>query len=98
MDLLTGVTPPNRTSFVSSFRKRRQSSVFGSFTSSPSKQQLLVDENEIQNSVVASIKSFIASHLNLSVPEDLPIPQEDRSCTFSQSVLNGNNWIGSVSV
>uniref|UniRef100_A0A1J3GRE7 Vacuolar amino acid transporter 1 n=1 Tax=Noccaea caerulescens TaxID=107243 RepID=A0A1J3GRE7_NOCCA len=98
MDMLTGVTPPTRTSFVSSFRKRRQCSVFGSFTSSPSKQQLLVDKDEIQSSVVASIRSFITSHLNLSVPEDLSIPQEDRSCTFSQSVLNGINVLCGVAL
>ncbi|KAL0783825.1 hypothetical protein Bca101_000070 [Brassica carinata] len=91
MDMLTGVTPPMRTSFVSSFHRRRQSSVSGSFTSSTSKQQLLIhkDKDEIQNNFVTSIKSFLASHLNLSVPEDLSFPQETRSCTFSQSVLNG---------
>ncbi|CAF1696205.1 unnamed protein product [Brassica napus] len=95
MDMLTGVTPPMRTSFVSSFHRRRQSSVSGSFTSSTSKQQLLIDKDkdEIQNNFVTSIKSFLASHLNLSVPEDLSFPQETRSCTFSQSVLNGNNYI-----
>lgn len=95
MDMLTGVTPPMRTIFVSSFHRRRQSSVSGSFTSSTSKQQLLIDKDkdEIQNNFVTSIKSFLASHLNLSVPEDLSFPQETRSCTFSQSVLNGNNYI-----
>ncbi|KAL0842533.1 hypothetical protein Bca101_015778 [Brassica carinata] len=90
MDMLTGVTPPMRTSFVSSFHRRRQSSVSGSFTSSL-KQQLLIDKedkDETQNNVVTSIKSFLASHLNLSVPEDLSFPQETGSCTFSQSVLN----------
>ncbi|AED90440.1 Transmembrane amino acid transporter family protein [Arabidopsis thaliana] len=98
MDLLTGVTPPTSTSFVSSFRQRRQSSVFGSFTSSPSKQQLLIDKDEIQSSVVSSIKSFLASHLQLSVPGDLLTPQENRSCTFSQSVLNGINVLCGVAL
>ncbi|CAA0400145.1 unnamed protein product [Arabidopsis thaliana] len=95
---LTGVTPPTSTSFVSSFRQRRQSSVFGSFTSSPSKQQLLIDKDEIQSSVVSSIKSFLASHLQLSVPGDLLTPQENRSCTFSQSVLNGINVLCGVAL
>ncbi|VYS65601.1 unnamed protein product [Arabidopsis thaliana] len=98
MDLLTGVTPPISTSFVSSFRQRRQSSVFGSFTSSPSKQQLLIEKDEIQNSVVSSIKSFLASHLQLSVPGDLSIHQENGSCTFSQSVLNGINVLCGVAL
>ncbi|KFK24700.1 hypothetical protein AALP_AA8G013400 [Arabis alpina] len=99
MDLLTGVTPPMRSSFVSSFHKRRQSSVFGSsFTSFPSNQALLINKDEIQNSVVTSIKSFLASHLKLSVPEDLSIIQENRSCTFSQSVLNGINVLCGVSL
>nr|VDC84987.1 unnamed protein product [Brassica oleracea] len=100
MDMLTGVTPPMRTSFVSSFHRRRQSSVSGSFTSSTSKQQLLIDKDkdEIQNNFVTSIKSFLASHLNLSVPEDLSFPQETRSCTFSQSVLNGINVLCGVAL
>ncbi|KAF3551693.1 hypothetical protein DY000_02000066 [Brassica cretica] len=91
MDLLTGVTPPSSTNLVSSFRKRRQSSAFGSFASSSSKQSLLIDKDETQNSVVTSIKSFIDSHLKLSVPDDLSIPQENRKCTISQSLLNGIN-------
>ena len=90
MDLLTGVTPPISTNLVSSFRKRRQSSAFGSFASSSSKQSLLIDKDETQNSIVTSIKSFIDSHLKLSVPDDLSIPQENRKCTISQSVINGN--------
>ncbi|KAG2334885.1 hypothetical protein Bca52824_006065 [Brassica carinata] len=100
MDMLTGVTPPMRTIFVSSFHRRRQSSVSGSFTSSTSKQQLLIDKDkdEIQNNFVTSIKSFLASHLNLSVPEDLSFPQETRSCTFSQSVLNGINVLCGVAL
>ncbi|KAG2335037.1 hypothetical protein Bca52824_006217 [Brassica carinata] len=100
MDMLTGVTPPMRTSFVSSFHRRRQSSVSGSFTSSL-KQQLLIDKedkDETQNNVVTSIKSFLASHLNLSVPEDLSFPQETGSCTFSQSVLNGINVLCGVAL
>ncbi|KAJ4908908.1 Transmembrane amino acid transporter family protein [Raphanus sativus] len=91
MDLLTGVTPPISTNLVSSFRKRRQSSAFSSFTSSSSKQSLLIDKDETQNSVASSIKPFIASHLKLSVSEDLSIPQESRKSTLSQSVLNGIN-------
>ncbi|CAN6809719.1 unnamed protein product [Brassica oleracea] len=91
MDLLTGVTPPISTNLVSSFRKRRQSSAFGSFASSSSKQSLLIYKDETQNSVVTSIKSFIDSHLKLSVPDDLSIPQENRKCTISQSLLNGIN-------
>ncbi|CDY55127.1 BnaA03g55040D [Brassica napus] len=91
MDLLTGVTPPISTNLVSSFRKRRQSSAFGSFASSSSKQSLLIDKDETQNSIVTSIKSFTDSHLKLSVPDDLSIPQENRKCTISQSVINGVN-------
>ncbi|KAF8089847.1 hypothetical protein N665_0496s0053 [Sinapis alba] len=91
MDLLTGVTPPLSANLVSSFRKRRQSSAFGSFTSSTSRQSLLIDKDETQNSVALSIKSFIASHLKLPVPEDLSSPQESRKSTLSQSVLNGVN-------
>ncbi|KAL0842534.1 hypothetical protein Bca101_015779 [Brassica carinata] len=92
MDLLTGVTPPISANLVSSFRKRRQGSACSSFTSSSSKQSLLIDKEETQNSVVTSIKSFIDSHLKLSVPEqDLSVPQENRKCTLPQSVLNGVN-------
>ncbi|XP_010452048.1 PREDICTED: vacuolar amino acid transporter 1-like [Camelina sativa] len=98
MDMLTGVTPPPSTSFVSSFRQRRPNSVFDSFTSSPSKQQLLVEKDEIQHSFVPSIKSFLASHLQLSVPGDLLPPQETGSCTFSQSVLNGINVLCGVAL
>ncbi|XP_010490633.1 PREDICTED: vacuolar amino acid transporter 1-like [Camelina sativa] len=98
MDMLTGVTPPPSTSFVSSFHQRRPSSVFGSFTSSPTKQQLLIEKDEIQNSFVPSIKSFLASHLQLSVPADLLTPQETGSCTFSQSVLNGINVLCGVAL
>lgn len=92
MDLLTGVTPPISANLVSSFRKRRQSSACSSFTSSSSKQSLLINKDETQNSVVTSIKSFIDSHLKLSVPDqDLSVPQENRKSTLSQSVFNGNH-------
>lgn len=71
------------TTILDSFlNKKQENSVLDSFSSSASKQPLLHQDD------VESIKPFLESHLKLSVP-DLSFPDENRSCSISQSVFNG---------